>query len=187
MPRWLKRVRGAIGMGVTWAIGWAVGGLMVGVLSILTPSRVWDVFFEFFDAPLPALAIPGFLGGALFSIVMTIAARHQRFDELSLARVTTWGAIGGVLLGIVPFVFGSAARGSSPVLLGVVVVSICTALSAVSAAASLLMARRATRPDPLAVSARDRLSMTEGDVGFSESLLDQRVNSQPVGEQSRPL
>ena len=33
--KWLKRLRGAIGMGVTWAIGWAVAGLAIGVVEAL--------------------------------------------------------------------------------------------------------------------------------------------------------
>ena len=83
MPGWMRRVRGALGMGVAWAIGSAVGGVMIGVASVLTPGLPWDRFFTIFDAPLPALALPGFLGGALFSLVLGTAARRERFDELS--------------------------------------------------------------------------------------------------------
>ena len=86
MKKWLRRIRGAVGMGLTWAVGWALFGVLIGVTSVLLPGLPWDLFFEVFDAPLPALAIPGFVGGALFSTVLGIAGRRRRFDELSLPR-----------------------------------------------------------------------------------------------------
>src|SRR5678810_645907 len=102
MRKWLRRIRGAIGMGLTWAAGWAVFGVMIGVASKITPFLPWDSFFEVFDAPLPALAVPGFFGGAFFSIVLGIAARRRKFDELSVPRFALWGALGGVMLSLLP-------------------------------------------------------------------------------------
>src|SRR5262245_33226606 len=89
-------------MGLTWAVGWALFGLLIGVTSKLLPGLPWHYFFDVFDAPLPALAVPGFVGGALYSVVLGIAGRNRRFNELSLPRVTAWGAIGGLLLSLVP-------------------------------------------------------------------------------------
>ncbi len=100
--QWLRRVRGAIGMGLTWAAGWAAFGLLIGVSSKLFPSPLWDRFFEVFDAPLPALAVPGFLGGAMFSLVLGVAARRRKFEELSMRRTAAWGALGGLLVGLLP-------------------------------------------------------------------------------------
>ena len=78
MGSWLRRLRGAIGMGVTWAVGWALFGVTIGVLSILTPWLPWGLFFAVFDAPLPALAVPGFVGGTIFSLVLGVAGRRRR-------------------------------------------------------------------------------------------------------------
>ncbi len=77
MKKWLRRIRGAVGMGLTWAAGWALFGLLIGVTSILLPWLPWELFFDVFDAPLPALAIPGFVGGVLFSRVLGIAGRRR--------------------------------------------------------------------------------------------------------------
>ena len=85
MSGWGRRIRGAVGMGLCWAAGWPIGGVLIGVTSNLLPGLPWDAFFEVFDAPLPALAIPGFFGGALFSIVLGIAGRRRRFSEMSVA------------------------------------------------------------------------------------------------------
>lgn len=92
--RFLQRVRGALGMGFTWAFGWAAAGILIGVASIVAPGRMWDAFFRVFDAPLPALAVPGFIGGAIFSVVLSVVARRRAFGQLSLVRFTAWGAVG---------------------------------------------------------------------------------------------
>ncbi len=72
MTPWLRRARGAIGIGLTWAAAWAaawaVTGLLIGVTSVLTPWLPWGGFFAVFDAPLPALAVPGVVGGTLWSL-----------------------------------------------------------------------------------------------------------------------
>src|SRR4051794_12404456 len=79
MTTWLRRLRGAVGMGVTWAAAWAVTGVLIGVTSVLLPGLPWNAFFDVFDAPLPALAIPGFVGGAIFSLVLGVVGRRRRF------------------------------------------------------------------------------------------------------------
>ncbi len=149
MRQWLRRIRGAVGMGLTWAIGWALFGLLIGVASKLFPGLPWwDAFFAFFDAPLPALAIPGFVGGALFSVVLGIAGRRRRFDELSLPRFTLWGAVGGLLLSLVPVsmvALGLATlspQGGGLWQLTALIAGPLTLLCAASASGSLVLARR---------------------------------------------
>ena len=147
MNKWLRRIRGAVGMGLTWAAAWAVGGVLIGATSILLPGLPWDSFFEVFDAPLPALAIPGFVGGALFSIVLGIAGRHRSLHELSLPRFAAWGAVGGLLLILFPFALVAAGlatteggRFSMWHILAVISGPFLV-LSAASAAGSLMLAR----------------------------------------------
>jgi hypothetical protein len=149
MNPWLRRLRGAVGMGLTWALGWAVVGLGIGVASLLLPGLPWDRFFDVFDAPLPALAVPGFVGGALFSLVLGVAGRHRRFEELSLPRFAAWGALGGVLLSLVPAAMvavglasiGGSGRGLWQ--LTALVAGPFALLGAGSAAGTLLLARQA--------------------------------------------
>ena len=144
MKRWLRRIRGAVGMGLTWAAGWALFGVLIGVTSLLLPGLPWDLFFEVFDAPLPALAVPGFVGGAFFSMVLGIAGRRRRFDELSLPRFAAWGAVGGLLVGLFPAAMVAVGQASANVDLGLVtsmVIGPLALLCAGSAAGSLALAR----------------------------------------------
>lgn len=152
---WLKQLRGAIGTGLTWAAIWAVGGLAIGVGSVLLPFLPWDQFFAVFDAPLPALAIPGFVGGVLFSAVLRVAGRRTRFADLSMTRFAAWGAIGGLLLTGVPVLLIGldvlADADQSLAALARITSAITvpfTLLGALSAAGSLWVARRSTtQPD----------------------------------------
>jgi hypothetical protein len=150
MSNWLRRIRGAIGLGVTWAVAWAIGGLAIGAASLVFPGAWSEAFFKIFDAPLPALAIPGFLAGALFSVVLGIAGRRHRFEDLSLPRFTVWGAAGGALVSLVPAVMAGVGLatfrpGLSPWLFTGIIIGPLTVFSAASAAASLSLARRAER------------------------------------------
>jgi len=146
MTTWLRRVRGAVGMGLTWAAGWALAGLLIGVSSKLLPGLPWDSFFEVFDAPLPALAIPGFVGGALFSIVLGIAGRRRRFDELSLPRFAAWGAVGGLLVSLIPAAMVVLGLGTANVPLWQITAALVGPLTlggAIAASGSLALARMA--------------------------------------------
>ena len=83
MKKWLRRIRGAVGMGLTWAAGWALVGVLIELFI--------DPMGSLVDVWPTALTIPGFLGGAVFSTVLRITEGRRRFDELSLPRFGAWG------------------------------------------------------------------------------------------------
>ncbi|MDX2192913.1 MAG: hypothetical protein NW201_06135 [Gemmatimonadales bacterium] len=149
-----RRLRGGIGMGLCWAAGWALTGLILGVSSRLLPGLPWERLFVVFDAPLPALAVPGFVGGLLFSVVLAVAARGHRLDGLSLPRMAAWGALAGLLLSLVPGALAGIGllrmtRPDDGWRLFAAMAPPLVVLGAGSAAASLLLARRAESERPL--------------------------------------
>lgn len=144
MKRWARRVRGAVLMGLTWAIVWAPAAVLMGVL--VDPDGSMDEMWAAIGA------FPGFLGGVVFSAVLGMAARRRRLDELSLARVGAWGAVAGLLVGVLPFLVGEPAA-DNPAWLPAVVIGTITLLSAASAAGSLALARIAERRARLAAGA----------------------------------
>jgi len=139
-------------MGLTWAAAWALVGVMIGVTSRLLPGLPWEIVFKVFDAPLPALAVPGFVGGVIFSMVLGVAGRGRRFEDLSLARFAAWGAVGGLVLSLVPAAMvavGLATLGRPEDSVWAMSATICLPLmllSALSASGSLLLARKAAGP-----------------------------------------
>ena len=142
MKKWLRRIRGAIGMGLTWAVGWALVVVVMGVTTILLPGTWLDVIFAAADDELlMVMVVPAFAGGVVFSAVLGIAGRRRRFDELSLPQFAAWGAIGGLLLSLFPA--AALAVGAASVAQAAVIIATVTLLSAISASGSLMLARMA--------------------------------------------
>ena len=140
MEKWLRRVRGAVLMGLIWAVVWAPIGVLIGM--IVDPDGSMDEMW------VAVGAYPGFLGGVVFATVLGIAGSRRRFDELSLPRFAAWGAVAGLLVGALPFAVGESTTKLPVWLLGVVVIGSITLLSAVSAAGSLALARMAEKREP---------------------------------------
>ena len=137
MKRWLRRIRGAVGMGLTWAVGWT----FVGMLTMMAIYTILPTLPDVFDVWIPVFAYPGFLCGVGFSMVLRIAEGRRRFDELSLPRVAAWGALGGMLVGALVFGVGFAG-GVVPTAALAAIMGTTTLLSAVSASGSLALARK---------------------------------------------
>lgn len=85
-------------MGLTWAAAGFLAGIGIEVIHNIWPNPLGSAV----DIWPAALAYPGLLGGVAFSAVLAIAGRRRRFDELSLPGVAAWGALGGVLVSLIP-------------------------------------------------------------------------------------
>jgi hypothetical protein len=130
MRKWLRHIRGAIGMGVTWAAALFVVGFV--------PR--WVFGFNA-DVPFPLVfGVLGFIAGVIFSGLLVLTEGRRRFDEVSLPRFAAWGATGGLLLSAL-FVRG-AALGWGEVL---TISTTFAVASAACAVGSLAVARRAVR------------------------------------------
>lgn len=137
MNDWLRRLRGALGMGLTWAgAGALMGGVMEAIANFVPALNAVDMW-------IPVFAIPGFVGGVLFSVVLGIAGRNRRFDQLSLPLFAAWGAVPGVLLGLISFGM-DAYYGTWWSLLRIgLAIGFPAFLGAATATATLAIARRA--------------------------------------------
>ena len=132
MKTWTRRIRGAIGMGLTWALAWFGAGMVL--LLIVGPDAA--------DVPFPLFfGLLGFLAGVTFSGVLAIVGRRRTFGEISMPRFALWGGIGGLLFGA-GFVFTVGALGAASLdLLGMG--ALFGLAGAGSAAGSLALARAA--------------------------------------------
>ena len=128
MKKWLRRIRAAIGIGMTWAVAWFGAGMVL----------LFVVGFGAADVPFPLFfGLLGFLAGATFSGLLGVFARRKRFDQMSLPRFAVWGALGGVLLsGILVLATGAVAD-------FVVLGPVFAVAGAISATGTLALARRA--------------------------------------------
>ncbi|HEU4799361.1 MAG TPA: hypothetical protein VFS94_01890 [Gemmatimonadales bacterium] len=134
MPNWLRRIRGAIGIGLAWAAAWFAAGMLLLLV----------VGFGAADVPFPlGFGLLGFLAGVTFALVLGAMEGRRTFEQMSLPRFAAWGAVGGVLFaGLFVVVAG--------MLEGFLFLGPLFALSgAASAAGSLALARRAERGSKL--------------------------------------
>ena len=139
MNKWLKRIRGALGVGLTWAVAWGfVGPLLVGLLiGVLMGGNPFAV--NLLGTAL-SFAWLGFIGGVAFSVVLGLAEGRRTFDEMSLPRFAGWGAL------VAPLAYVTTVA-----LLGfgwrfpLGMLAVTALLGAGSAAGSLALARMADR------------------------------------------
>jgi len=148
MRNWLRRIRGAIGMGITWAAAWFAAGFV--------PRWVFGINS---DLPFPLLfAGLGFIAGATFSGLLVLTEGRRRFDQMSLPRFAAWGALGGLLLSAL-FIRGASLGWGEVLAISTTFAVACAAC----ASGSLALARRAVRRelpdirgDPAAAELIDR-------------------------------
>ena len=135
---WLRRIRGAIGMGLTWGAAWFGGGMVI-LLGMLVTTGTTGA-----DVPYPiGFGALGFVAGVTFSGVLGLVAGRRRFDEISLPRFTALGAGGGFLFAVLFVVLVTLV--DDPTFLSNLVVlgPVFAAAGAGCAAGALTLARRA--------------------------------------------
>lgn len=129
MSKWMRRIRGAFGMGLTWALAWFAAGM--ALLLVVGPDAA--------DVPFPlGFGMLGFFAGATFSGVLGLVDGRRSFDQLSIPRFAGWGAVGGILFSGIFVLVAGLGVGVLLVLAPVFALS-----SAACAAGSLVLARKA--------------------------------------------
>ena len=135
MKKWLRRIRGAIGMGLTWAFAWFAAGM--ALLLVVGPDAA--------DVPFPiGFGFLGFLAGMTFSGVLGLIEGRKRFDQMSLPRFALWGGVGGLLFSAL-FVGVTDVGAGALLFLG----PIFAGAGAGCAAGTLALARTAEDPELL--------------------------------------
>lgn len=131
MKTWLKNMGDALGMGLAWGAGWAFLGMAI---------EVFEPDPSFIDVWVTTLAIPGFAGGVVFSIVLQLTGRG--FDQLASGRAITFGALAGVLLALLVIATTTLLDAPPGPRAAAVVIAASTLLSAVTAAGLRVLAER---------------------------------------------
>ena len=146
-----RRIRGAIGMGLSWGAAWFGAGILVARV----PGFYSDLPFALLFAPF------GFVTGMIFFGILAVI-EGRRLDRMSLSHFAGWGAVSGLLLAVFVAALRGEALGEEVLAFGPVLALV----GAACAAGSLALARRAQRlelPGPGGDPAEAEL--TEADKG----------------------
>ena len=136
MKVFLKRLRGIIGTGLTWAVGWMglIGLVVFPVLALLGNPIFSD--FGLYLKNVFIVGQLGFIAGGSFGLVLTALERRKKLENLSFTRIALWGGIGGLVL----VAIGGPSGGIwflGPIL--------CTLMGIGSATGTVALAKRAER------------------------------------------
>ena len=101
----IRKVRGIIGTGISWALGWSIGGTALhGALALLGLTSRPDILVEPF-----MYGLWGFYGGAVFAGFLAAAEHRRTLSELRMSRLAVWGTMAGVSVPVVYHLLGGGA------------------------------------------------------------------------------
>lgn len=81
MKKWLKRIRGAFGIGLTWAAAWFGAGSILNVIAAIVFGGSLGIEL------MVVYALAGFVAGTAFSGVLGLADGRRSFHQMSLGLV----------------------------------------------------------------------------------------------------
>ena len=99
MKGFLRRIRGIIGTGLTWAAAWIGLGAVLGALAGYPLTYLFRIAMS--------NSVGGFIAGASFAAILSVTERKRTLADLSLKRVALWGAVGGFVVTAMPLAFGA--------------------------------------------------------------------------------
>lgn len=132
-----KVAKAAMGIGFTWGLAWLAAGLVLLAIVGLDAA----------DVPFPLVfGFLGFLCGATFALVLRAVDARRPLVGIRTWTFAGWGAVGGMILAT-GFALVTAASGDTTVLRHLpMLLPIFGGASALCAAGSAVLARRADGP-----------------------------------------
>ena len=125
----LRKLRGMLGVGITWAVGWAIVMFIIGsIIGVVDPDAI-DPGEEPWRLALMVSTV-GFISGSAFALIFSSAERRKSIRDLSVLRSAFWGALGGAALPLLTTMNDSILVNTIP-------------LGAIFAASTVAIARRA--------------------------------------------
>ena len=134
MDSLLRKLRGMLGVGLTWSIGWVIVMLIIGsIIGVVDPDSIDPGEEPWRMAGIIGAA--GFFSGAVFAAILSSAERRRSIRDLSLPRAALWGALGGAALPLLTTVNDAVLTTTAP-------------LGAIFAVSTIAIARRAALREP---------------------------------------
>ncbi len=104
MKKLLQKLRGLLGVGITWGTLWSGIGAGIGAVIGVVRPEVWQWTNPIFEWAV-GMGLYGLVSGVGFGTLLTLREGRKTLSDLSLRRTAIWGLIGGA---VVPLLFGAA-------------------------------------------------------------------------------
>ncbi len=141
-----RRLRAVLSLAILWAAGWALIGVALGLRSWLRYASTGHVAYGIAEWLLRSaipFAVLGAIGGGAFALILARAERNRSVGQLSILRVSVWGAFGGAVAMLVyAAMIGSLVVFATHPLRLALGAGIMALLGAGSAGGTLAVARR---------------------------------------------
>ena len=141
MNRLARRLRGLLGVGLTWGALWSVIGAGVWLVIQIVSPEVWAGTYSISEWTL-GIGLYGLVSGVGFGSLLSLGEARKTVLGISLRRAAIWGVLGAVA---VPLLFGAlgmfeAGTTTADVLEAILLTGF---LGGTFAPASIALARRA--------------------------------------------
>ncbi len=141
MHSFVRRIRGLLGVGLTWGALWSAIGAGVGVVIGIVSPEVWGWTNPIFEWAF-GMGLYGLVSGVGFGSLLALREGHKTILDLSLRRSVIWGVLGAAAVPIVFGALGAFAAGTTTAdVLGAILMT--GVLGGTFAPASIAIARRA--------------------------------------------
>ncbi len=141
MNRLVRRLRGLLGVGVTWGTLWSVIGAGIGfVIGVISPE-VWESTNPIIEWAI-GMGLYGLVSGIGFGSLLTLREGRKTILEIPLRRAAIWGVAGAAAVPLLFGALGTFEAGTTALdVLGAIIVT--GVLGGTFAPASIAVARRA--------------------------------------------
>ena len=141
MNRLARKLRGLLGVGVTWGTLWSVIGAGIGlVIGVISPE-VWESTNPIIEWAI-GMGLYGLVSGIGFGSFLSLREGRKTILDISLRRAAIWGVAGAVAVPLLFGALGTFEAGTTAVeVLGAIIVT--GVLGGTFAPASIAVARRA--------------------------------------------
>ena len=134
-----RKLRGLLGVGVTWGALWSAIGAGIGAVIGIVSPETWELANPILEWAI-GMGLYGVVSGIGFGGILALREGRKTLLDLSLRRAAIWGVLGAAA---VPLLFLGAFEAGTTVADVVGAIIVTGVLGGVFAPASIAVAQRA--------------------------------------------
>ena len=110
----LRKLRGLLGVGITWGALWAGIGAGIGIVVGVISPELWNWGNPILEWAF-GMGLYGFVSGMGFGALLSLGEGRKTILDLSLGRVAVWGVLGSAAVPLIFSALGAFGAGTTAV------------------------------------------------------------------------